>query len=71
MLDLAAKDVRDRLHPPMRMPREAGAVLGGAVGAEVVEEQKWVVLFGRAEADRAMQVDAGPLDAWAATGRRA
>src|SRR5262249_1578797 len=62
MLDRPGEDVGNRLDPAMRVPREPGEVIRRDVVAEVVEEQEWVVVGRRAEAERPAQVHAGPFD---------
>ncbi|MNC92326.1 hypothetical protein D3C83_87270 [compost metagenome] len=43
----------------MRMPREPGPIVLRPVVAEVVEKEEWIERFGLAEAESAMQPDAG------------
>src|SRR6185436_9770785 len=62
MLDRAGEDVGDRLDPAMRMPRKPGHVVARAVVAEIVEQQEWIELGGIAEAERALQLDAGAFN---------
>jgi hypothetical protein len=44
------------------VPRKAGEVVGGAVVAEVVQQQERVVVAGVAEAEGAAKLDAGAFD---------
>ena len=62
MLDRPVEHVGDRLDPPVRMPRKAGGIGRGVVVAEVVEQEERVALAGVAEAEDAVQLDAGALD---------
>ena len=59
MLDRAGEHIGDGLDAAMRMPGKAGAIVVGPVVAEIVEQQERIE-FGRvAEAEGAMQLDAG------------
>ena len=59
VIDGAGEDVGDRFDAAMRMPREPGEVVVGALVAEIVEEQERIELAGFAEAEAAVQLDAG------------
>ena len=62
VLDVAGEHVGDRLDAAVRMPRKAGEIVARVVVAEVVEEQERIELRGVAEAERALQLDAGAFD---------
>ena len=61
MVDRAGEHVGDGLDPAMRVPGEAGLVVGGTIVAEIVEQQERVVLARVAEPEGAAQPDAGTL----------
>ena len=62
VLDGAGQHISNGLDAAMRMPRKAGAIIVGPVIAEIVE-QKERIEFGRvAEAEGAVELDAGALD---------
>ena len=69
VLDRAGEDVGDGLDAAMRMPREAGEIIGRTVVAEIVEQQERIGLGGVAEAEGAAQLDAGAFDGRLATAR--
>src|SRR6185295_16825147 len=54
---LTGEDVGDRLDAAMRMPREAGEIVGRVLVAEIVEQQKRIELARVAEAECALQLD--------------
>ncbi len=60
--DFTGEDIGNRLNAAMRVPGEAGQVVGGILVAKVVEKQEGVELLGLAEAEGALELDAGPLD---------
>ena len=62
MRHFAGKDVSDGFDAAVRMPGEAGEVVGRILVAKVVEQEKWVEFLGFAEAEGALQLDAGALD---------
>ena len=62
VLDAAGEDVGDRLDPAVRMPREALEIIVRPLVAKVVEEQERIELGRIAEAERALQLDAGAFD---------
>ena len=57
----AGQHVGDGFDPPVRVPREPREVVGGALIAEVVEEQEGVEFGGLSEAEGAMELDPGAL----------
>ena len=59
VVDGAGEDVGDGFDAAMRVPGEAGEVVGGDVVAEIVEQEEGVEIGGVAEAERAAEVDAG------------
>src|SRR5262249_26794353 len=58
VLDVARQDVRDRLDPAMRMPREAGQIVNRMLVAEIVQQQERIEVARVAEAERPAQLDA-------------
>src|SRR4051812_33052812 len=46
----------------MRMPRESGEIVGRVLVAEIVQQEERIELLGFAEAERALQLDAGAFD---------
>ena len=58
VLDFAGQDVGDGLDAAMRVPGEAGEVVGGILVAEVVEQEEGIELLGFAEAEGALELDA-------------
>ncbi len=56
VLDRSRQDIRDRLDPPVGVPRKAREVILRPVIAEIVEEKERVELGCVAEAERASQV---------------
>ena len=62
VLDRAGEHIGDRLDAAVRMPGEAGAIVVGTVVAEIVEQQERIELAGVAEAEGAVQLDAGAFD---------
>jgi hypothetical protein len=54
--------VGDRLDPPMRVPGEAREVILRVLVAKVVEQQERIEVGRGAEAERALQPDAGTFD---------
>src|SRR5207244_10865065 len=56
------EDVGDGFDPAMGVPGEPREVVLGVLVAKVVEQEKGIELFGIAEAERAAQPHAGPLD---------
>src|SRR5204863_311508 len=67
--DFALPDQRDRLHPAMRVIREARLVISGIDGFEMIEQQKRVEVIEPARPDAAAQMDAGPPSRTAASPR--
>ena len=59
MLDGAGEHIGDGLDAAMRMPRKSGPIVVGTIVAEIVEQQERIELGGGAEAEGAMQLDAG------------
>jgi hypothetical protein len=59
VIDCASQHVGDRFDPAVRMPRKAGEVVRRIVVAEIVEQQKWVVVLGATEPEGAPKFDAG------------
>ncbi len=62
VFDGAVQDVGDRLDAAVRMPGEAGEIIGRTVVAEIVEQQKRIGLGRVAEAEGAAQLDAGAFE---------
>ena len=62
VLDVAGEHVGDRLDAAVRMPRETRRGSRRVVVAEVVEQQERIELAGVAEAEGALQLDAGALE---------
>jgi hypothetical protein len=60
--DRPREHVRDGLDSAMRVPREAGDVVGRPLVAEIVEQQKRIGLVRLPEAERAAQLDARALE---------
>ena len=58
VLDGSGEDVGDGFDAAMRMPREAGQVIGRNVVAEVIEQEEGVEVGRVAEAERAAQMHA-------------
>ena len=56
--DRADQHVGDRLDAAMRVHREAGHVVGGIVGAEVIEQQERIGKIQAAAGEAALQPDA-------------
>ena len=61
MLDIAFQHIGDGLDAAMRMPGKALQILLGIVIAEVVHHQERVEHVGVAEAEHAVEMDAGTL----------
>ena len=61
MVDLAGQHVGDGLDAAVRVPGKAGEVVGGVVGAEVVEQQERVEVVELEAADAALEPHAGTL----------
>ena len=57
-----AQHVGDGLDAAMRMPREAGEIVGRVVVAEIVEQQERIELGRLAEAEGALQLHAGAFE---------
>ena len=64
VVDRAGENIGDGLDAAVRMPGKAGAVVIGAIVAEIVEQQERIELGGIAEAEGAAQLDAGALNGW-------
>ena len=62
VLDGAGEDVGDGFDAAMRMPREAGQVIGRDVVAEVIEQEEGVEVGRVAESERAAQMHAGAFE---------
>ena len=62
MLNRAGKHVSDGLDPTMRMPWKSRNVIFRILIAEVVQKQKRIELFGFAETEGALQLNARALD---------
>ena len=62
MLDGAGQHISNGLDAAMRMPRETGAIIVGAVVAEIVEQQERIEFGGVAEAEGAAELDARAFD---------
>ena len=62
VFDGPRQNVSDRFDAAMRMPGKARQVVLRNVIAEIIEEEKWIEVGRVAEAERAAQVDARPLD---------
>ena len=60
--DLAGEHIGDGLDAAVRMPGEAGQIVGRILVAKVVEQQERIEFGGLAEAEGALQLDAGALD---------
>ncbi len=56
--DLAGEDVGDGFDAAVRVPGEAGDVVGGTLVAEIVQQQERVELLGLAETEGALELDA-------------
>ena len=61
MLDVAREHVGDRLDAAMRVPGEAGAIVGRVVAAEIVHHQERIEVGRVAEAEGAAQTHARAL----------
>jgi hypothetical protein len=59
VVDRPRQHVGDRLDPAVRVPGEAGQIVLRTLVAEVVEEQKRVVLPGVTETERTLESNAG------------
>ena len=59
MFDGSGEHVGDGLDAAVRMPGEAGQIVGGHVVAEIVEQQERIEIGGVAETERAAQMHAG------------
>src|SRR5512139_2390775 len=66
MFHRAGKDVGNRLDAPVWMPGKAFKVVAGVIGAEIVEEKKWVKLGHLVVTEGAFKVDPRPLYGWLA-----
>ena len=62
VLDGARQHISDGLDAAMRMPRKAGAIIVRPVVAEIVEQEKRIEFRRVAEAEGAVELDAGALD---------
>ena len=62
MLDGSGQHISDGLDATMRMPRKARPVIVGPVIAEIVKQQKRIEFGGVAEAEGAIELDAGAFD---------
>jgi hypothetical protein len=62
MRDLAAQHVGDGLHSAVRVPWEPVHIGVGIIGTKIVEEQERIVLLRWTEANRPMEMDAGPFN---------
>ena len=60
--DLTGQHIGDGLDAAMRVPGEAGQIIRGILVAKIVEQQERIELAGLAEAEGALQLDAGALD---------
>ncbi len=55
------QDIGDGFDPPVRMPGEALAIVGGIIGAKIVQEEKGVELGHLVVAEGPSQADPRPL----------
>ena len=62
VFDVSRQHVGDGFDPPVRMPRKAGEIIVRVLVAEVVEQQERIELRRVAEAERALQLDAGAFE---------
>ena len=62
MVDRAGEHVGNRLDAAVRVPREPREVVIGVLVAKIVEQQKRIELGRVAEAERALQPDAGAFE---------
>ena len=60
--DLTGEDISDGLDAAVRMPGEAGEIIRRILVTEIVEQQERIELVGLAEAEGALELDAGALD---------
>src|SRR6476469_4660662 len=59
VVDRSGEHIGDGLDAAVWMPRETGAVIVGAIIAEIVEQQERIELAGVAETEGTPQLDAG------------
>src|SRR5581483_11933698 len=62
MSDLAGQHIGDGLDATVRMPREAGEVIGRILVAKVIEQEERVELLGFTEAEGALKLNSCALD---------
>ncbi len=62
VLHFAGQHVGDGFDPPVRMPWEAGQIIGRILVAKIVQQQEWIELFGLSKAEGALQLHAGAFD---------
>ena len=62
MVDGACEHIGNGLDAAVRMPWEAGHIVGGLIATKVIEEQKRIGLFRVAETEGATQADTGTFD---------
>ena len=62
VFDRTGQNVSDGFDSTVRMPREPGKIIGRAVVAEIVEQQKRIRLCGVAETECTPQSDARTFD---------
>src|SRR6516225_1330182 len=60
----AGENVCDRLDPAMRMPREARQIVRGHIIAEIVEEEKWIIISRVAETKGPAQMHTSSFQSW-------
>jgi hypothetical protein len=58
----ARENVGDGFNPTVRMPRKSLEIIFRIFVAEVIEQKKWIEFLRLAEAECALQLDAGALD---------
>jgi hypothetical protein len=62
VLDIAGKHIGNGLDAAVRVPGEAGKIIRRTIVAEVVEQQEGIELGSVAEAEGAVELDAGAFD---------
>ena len=62
MFDRAGENVGDRLNAAVGMPGEPLQIVLGLLVAKIVEQQEWIELLGLAEAEGALQLNAGAFE---------
>jgi hypothetical protein len=62
VIDGAREHIRDRLDPPVRMPRKPREIILGHIVAEIIQQQERIKVRCVPEPERAPQVHARPLE---------